>query len=174
MTLYHYVPSKDALLDAMVEAVVGGFDLPAAASDWKAALRASAISAHERLRRHPWACAQMAMPARSSVARLDWMEAVLGCLRQAGFSAVMTHHAYHVLDSHIVGFTLWEAGYAGIVGSLEDVATPFLADLPPGRYASLVEHVGVHLSGAADADGDEFSFGLDLLLDGLERLRDRA
>jgi len=173
MALYYHVAGKEKLLDAMVDQVVGAFRLPAAGDDWKGALRASAISAHEMLRRHPWACAQMAMPSRTSEARLRWMEALLGRLRTAGFSAVMTHHGYHALDAHIVGFTLWEAGYASIPGTLDDLAATFVPGLPPGAYPYLLEHIGTHQSGAADADGDEFSFGLDLVLDGLERLRDR-
>lgn len=86
----------------------------------------------------------------------------------------MTHHAYHAFDSHTMGFTSWEAGYASIPTPLDQLASSFAAQLPAGRLPYLLEHIGTHLSGVADADGDEFSFGSELLLDGLERLRDRG
>src|SRR5439155_11105879 len=104
MTLYYYVAKKDEIVNGILDLVVDEIDVPSSGGDWKTALRRSAISAHEVLLRHPWACSLMMSPARIGPARLRYMESLLGRLREAGFSANMTHHAYHALDSHILGF----------------------------------------------------------------------
>jgi AcrR family transcriptional regulator len=109
MSLYNHVASKDDLLDGFVDGVVDEFELPTPGADWRAGLRRSAISAHDVLRRHPWAASLMATrPTRVGAARLRHMDATLGVMRLAGFSIVLTHHAFHVLDGYIVGFTLQE------------------------------------------------------------------
>jgi len=132
-------------------------------------LRTSAISAHDVLRRHPWANGLM-MSAGVRPARLRYMESVLRRLREAGFSAGKTHLAYHVLDSHIVGSTLWQAGYAALPQDLTDLAADFLAELSVDDYPFLAEHIEEHLKESTPEDENEFEFGLDLILDGLERL----
>jgi hypothetical protein len=100
------------------------------------------------------------------------MESLLGRLRQAGFSAEMTHHAYHALDSHILGFTMWEAGYRAGARALPDSGT-FLSEFPFDTYPYLAEHFQEHVkqSKRGDAEGEEFEFGLDLILDGLQKTR---
>jgi AcrR family transcriptional regulator len=170
MSLYYYVANKDALLDGIVDVVVSEFVLPDEAGDWKSALRASAISAHQALLRHRWA-ARLLTSAAIGPARLHHMEWLLGQLRQAGFSPTMTHHGYHALDSHIIGFTLWEVGFPDDLG---DLATTFLEQLPVDQYPYLAEHIEQHLGPPESEDRSEFEFGLDLILDGLERLRDAA
>ncbi len=172
MTLYYYVARKDDLLDGMVDIVVSEIDLPTSGTDWKAAMRRSAISAHDVLLRHPWANGLM-MSAAVRPARLRYMDSVLRRLREAGFSAGMTHLAYHVLDSHIVGSTLWQAGYAALPQDLSDLAATFLRDLSVDEYPFLAEHVEQHLKERSADDEGEFEFGLDLILDGLESIRDR-
>lgn len=167
MSLYYYVAKKDDLLDAIVDVVVSEFDLPAEAPDWKAALRVSAISAHEVLLRHRWA-GRLLTSAAIGPARLAHMEWLLGQLREAGFSAVLTHHGYHALDSHIIGFTLWEVGFPD---ELADLASTFLRQLPVDQFPYLAEHIEQHLGVPGADDASEFEFGLDLILDGLERLR---
>lgn len=171
MSLYYYVANKDDLLDEIVDIVVGEIELPAGGPDWKAALRASAISAHAVLVRHPWACGLMSGSAVRP-ARLRYMESILRRLRDAGFSAALTHHAYHALDSHIVGFTLWEVGYPE-EPELMDLAATFLQQLAVEDYPYLAEHIEVHLS-SESGEESEFEFGLGLILDGLERLKDAA
>lgn len=169
MTLYHYVANKDEILDALVDRVVGEFELPHG-SDWKAAIRATAISAHEVLQRHSWAAGLMLDSSRVSQARLRYMDALLGCLRGAGFSAALTDHAYHALDSHIMGFTLWVVGMS--IGSDEELAamaTEFLRDFPRDEMPHLAEHIDQHLRPRDPSDEGDFAFGLDLILDGLER-----
>ena len=171
MSLYYYVANKDDLLDEIVDIVVGEIELPANGPDWKAGLRASAVSAHAVLVRHPWACRLMNGSAVRP-ARLRYMESILRRLREAGFSPAMTHHAYHALDSHIVGFTLWEVGFPE-EPELMDLAATFLQELAVADYPYLAEHIEVHLNGDAGEES-EFEFGLDLILDGLERLKGAA
>ena len=169
MTLYHYVANKDDILSHIVDLVVGEFEVPLGKDDWRAALRKSAISAHQVLLRHPWACSLMMSPARIGPARLAYMESLLGRLRGAGFSAEMTHHAYHALDSHILGFTMWEAGYTTGIKELPDSGATLRRQISLDAYPYLVEHMGEH-STPSTGDG-EFGFGLDLILDGLEKIR---
>ena len=171
MSVYYYVAKKDDILDGIVDIVVGEFDLPPAEGDWKAALRQSAISAHDVLMRHPWACNLLMSTKRVSPARLRYMESLLKRLREAGFSARMTHHAYHVLDSHIIGSTLWEAGYSD--PDLTEKAKAFVRDAL-AEYPFIVEHAEQHFTRSKRKDVREFDFGLDLILDGLEKIRDAA
>jgi AcrR family transcriptional regulator len=173
MSLYYHVANKDDLLAGMVDLVVREMALPSEGTDWKAALRQTAISAHDTFVRHRWACSLM-MSVRDGTARLRWMDAVLRCLREAGFSAELAHHAYHALDSHIMGFTLWQLSFPFAAEQLADVAAAFLRELPIDEYPYLAEHVEWHLTASTDDDEGEFAFGLDLILDGLERIRDMA
>jgi len=170
MTLYYYVAKKDEIVNGILDLVVDEIDVPSSGGDWKTALRRSAISAHEVLLRHPWACSLMMSPARIGPARLRYMESLLGRLREAGFSANMTHHAYHALDSHILGFTMWEVGYSAGARALPDLGAAFRRQFPVDRYPYIAEHMGEHGKKSSRADG-EFGFGLDLILDGLEKVR---
>jgi len=170
MSLYHYVASKDEILDGIVDLVVSEFELPAADLEWQPALRRTAVSAHEVLVRHPWA-ANLMLSSGPHQARLRYMDGILGCLRRGGFSAEMTHHAYHALDSHILGFTLWQVGITPIDRPLKDLAGEFLSQLPRDEYPWLAEHIEGHLAPARPDEESEFEFGLDLILSGLERIR---
>ncbi len=173
MTLYYYVANKDEILDGILEAVVGEMEVPSADGDWKGNLRAMAISAHDVLVRHPWAASLLLSGPRVSAARLRHMDAILGCLRGGGFSAEMTDHAYHALDSHIMGFTLWQVGISQGLAQLGPVAG-FLEELDTERLPHLAEHIEQHLRERRPDEETEFEFGLRLILDGLERLRDAA
>ncbi len=177
MSLYNHVANKDEIRDGIVEIVMEEIEVPERSADWKAAIRASAISAHEVLLGHPWACSLMMQTTTVSPARLQWMEGVLGSLRTGGFSAELTHHAYHVLDSHITGFTLWQVNFPfETAAELAELAERFLRELPRDEYPYLAEHIEYHIEEARSPDDGtgegEFEFGLDLILDGLERLRD--
>jgi AcrR family transcriptional regulator len=175
MSLYNHVANKDDIRDGIVEIVMGEIEIPSGGADWKASIRRSSISAHEALVRHPWACSLMMATTTVSPARLRWMEAVLGTLREAGFSADMTHHAYHALDSHITGFTLWLVSFPfDTAEELEGLAEEFLRELPAAEYPYLAEHVEQHLAEPSPDEPSEFEFGLDLILDGLERIRDTS
>ncbi len=174
MSLYNHVKNKEDILNGIVEIVVNEIDLPDSGADWKAAVRASVISAHEALYRHPWACNLMLSPARVCPGRLRWIDAVLQRLRAAGFSEALTCHAYHALDSHIVGFTLWVVNFPAKQEDLADMATDFLQEHSLAGLPYLAEHIAFHLSGARDDAEGEFEFGLDLILNGVERMRDAA
>ncbi|CAN5637713.1 TetR/AcrR family transcriptional regulator C-terminal domain-containing protein [soil metagenome] len=174
MSLYNHVANKDAILVGIIDAVVGSIDLPSSGSDWKAAMRQSAISAHEVLVGHPWAPGLLV--TRMEVvgpARWRQMDAMLGCLRQAGFSIEMTHHAFHVLDTYILGFTVQEVSFPCEDHDLGALASLYLRKLPADAYPHLAEHVTYHIESNVFDEGD-FEFGLDLVLDGLERLRATA
>src|SRR5215469_8964078 len=173
MSLYKHVASKDDLLDGIADHVLNQIDLPAAGSDWETAIWQCAISAHTALATHPWACNLIMSIPRPLPARLRYMDSVLRCLRQAGFSPAATYHGYHALDSHILGFTLWEAGHAISPEDLAGLAA-FVPTLTAAGFPHLAEHAEQHLSGTYSGDEEnagEFEFGLRLILDGLKRLR---
>jgi AcrR family transcriptional regulator len=173
MSLYHHVANKDEILNGIVEIAVEQFELPADSADWKTSIRRSAISAHETFRRHRWACRLILTtePTSSRPARFRYMNALLGCLRNAGFSPGLTYHGYHAIYSHTMGFTLWEGTFPKDI-DLAEIARTFLRDFPLDDYPHLAEHVEQHLAGSSPDDVGEFEFVLDLILDGLERARD--
>jgi AcrR family transcriptional regulator len=171
MTLYYHVGRKDALLGAIVDLAYGEIEPPDPALAWRTGLRRSAISAHDVLLRHPWATRVTGGgPDVIGPGRVRYMEGLLARLRSAGFSAEMTHHAYHALDCHIVGYTLWEAGYDILADELPDLARSALRQLSAGGYPALTEHIEWHLAPSTGGGTSEFEFGLDLILDGLERI----
>ncbi len=173
MSLYNHVANKDDIGDGIVEMVLAEIEEPSAEGDWKTEIRRTAISSHEAFLRHRWACSLMMHRPRVSPVRMRWMEAVLRTLRQAGFSADMTHHAYHALDSHITGFTLWQVNMPfETKAELVDLAEVFLREIPADEYPYVIEHAEQHLAPSSPDGATEFEFGLELILDGLERLRD--
>lgn len=175
MALYKHVANKDDLLDGMLDAVVSDIAVPSCVSNgagWKTAVRQSAISAHEVLLRHPWA-ARLWMTRQLGPARLRFGDALLGSLRAAGFSPEVRYHAYHTLQSHILGFTLQEANVSFDSKQLASSAQDFLSDVSSDKYPYLTEHVVQHLQ-ANPNSVSTFEFGLDLILDGLDRLRETA
>jgi AcrR family transcriptional regulator len=174
MALYKHVANKDELLDGMVDIVFGEIDAPSAEEDWRSALRRRAISAREALKSHAWAIGLMES-RHPGPANLRLHDAVMGCMREAGFSFEMAVHAYSVQDAYIYGFALQEkdlgfetpesAGQAAqrraeTVGSLDDY--PYLAE------------VVTRLPETGYDNATEFAWGLDLILDGLDRLRQGA
>jgi AcrR family transcriptional regulator len=181
MSLYNHVANKGDLVDGIVDLVVGEIDLSSTADDWEVAIRECAISAHEAFLRHPWACSLVMSPttARGArVPRLRYMEWLLRQLRDAGFSPELTYHAYHALDGHILGFTLWQLGHSaaaleiGGAQDLADFAGKLLHELRAGDYPCLAEHVEQHITASAVGESEtEFEFGLGLILDGLKRAR---
>jgi hypothetical protein len=163
------------LLDGMIDIVFGEIEPPATDVDWRTAMRNRAMSTREALRRHPWAIGEMEGRSTHGTANLRLHDAVLGCLRTAGFSVEMTVHAYSVQDAYIYGFALQERDmspettedFAAVAQQqMEDYAA-VLAD-----YPHLVEVVGGHVAKAGYDYAAEFLFGLDLILDGLDKLRD--
>jgi AcrR family transcriptional regulator len=173
MSLYNHVANKDDLLDGITNVVLSEIELPSDAEGWRTAVRRSAISAHDLLRRHRWASSLALSPARNIPVRVRNMEWLLRTFREAGFSADLTYHAYHAVDSHIWGFTLWELGHTITPDEIGDLATAFLRDFPPAEYPYVHEHVGQHIAGFG-RDVSAFELVLDLILDGLERARAAA
>jgi AcrR family transcriptional regulator len=181
MSLYNHVANKGDLVDAIVDLVVGEIELPSTDEDWDVAIRKCAISAHEAFLRHPWACSLVMSPTTTLTVRtprLQYMEWLLRRLREADLSPEQTYHAYHALDSHIVGFTLWQLGHSAgakaIAGARDfaDLAASFLRELRAGGYPYLAEHAEQHIAAAGGSESErEFEFGLDLILDGLKRGR---
>ena len=169
MSLYHHVPSKDALLDGITDIVLGDVELPAPGGSWRAGVRTIARSTHAILMRHPWVASLML--SRTIPARFRYMEALLGTLRTGGLSAGQADHAYHALDAYIAGYSLWLAGMAIDDERLPDLARSFRATLDPNRNPYLIEHIDEHLREHDPADEGSFAFGLELLLDGLDRMR---
>jgi AcrR family transcriptional regulator len=176
MSLYNHVANKGDLVDAITDLVVSEIELPAAGEEWDVAVRACAVSAYETFMRHPWACSLVMSPTRARavpVPRIRYIEWLLRCLREAGFSPELTYHAYHALDSHILGFTLWHLGHSAgakdIAGEQDfaDFATGLVEELRADGYPYLAEHAEQHIAGV---EGErEFEFGLDLILDGLKQ-----
>jgi AcrR family transcriptional regulator len=169
MTLYYHAANKDDILNGMLDVVTTEIELPGPEAPWREALRATAVSAYEIYLRHPWAAGLSLSPARMRPSRLRYMDAILASLRRGGFSTDMAHHAYHALESHIVGFTLWVVGISTGVASLEDEGAGLVEVIAAGPYPYLLEHVEHHRQIDGTSDDSEFEFGLDLLLDGLER-----
>jgi len=170
MSLYHHVANKDDLLDGMVDLVFGEIDLPRVETGWKTAMRQRAISARQVLSRHPWAIGLMESRRTPGPANLRHHDAVIGCLREAGFSVALTAHAYSLLDSYVYGFALQEASLPfDTPQETAEVAQAIMADFPADTYPHLTELAIQHVLQPGYDYGNEYEFGLDLILDGLER-----
>ena len=170
MSLYHHVANKDDILDGLVDVVFGAIDLPTGEEGWKAAMRRRAISAREALRRHPWATGLMESRPTPGAANLRHHDAVLGVLRGAGFSVELAAHAYSLLDSYIYGFALQEASLPfHTPEEAAQVAEAIMAEFPASEYPHLTEIAVDHVLQPGYDYGNEYLFGLDLILDGLER-----
>lgn len=174
MALYKHVANKDDLLEGIVDLVLSEVELPSPGEPWKEELRRGALSTFEVLLRHPWACQLLVTGGGGSgPARWRQMDAILGTLRRGGFSVELTHHAFHVLDVYIQGVALGTVSFPLPKEEMAEVAETFLREFPAADHPYLVEHIGYHIDSGVLGEGD-FEFGLDLLLDSLERLRDLA
>jgi AcrR family transcriptional regulator len=172
MTLYYHVGSKDELLNGLVDMVTSEFELAPPSADWKAAIRATALSGYAALTRHPWAAGLTLSLRRVSSARLRYMNSILGVLRDAGFSDELVDRGYHAIEGHIMGFSLWEVGMnLGSREDLEALAADFLRTLSVEEFPHVAAHVDHHLRQRGPEEIGAFAFGLELILDGLERLR---
>ena len=172
MSLYNHVANKDDLLDAMIDFVFGEIDVPPSGVEWKTAMRRRATSAREVLARHSWAIGLMESRSRPGPATLRHHDAVLGCLREAGFSVAMAAHAYSVLDSYIYGFALQQASLPFKTSEeAVEAADSILRRFPADAYPHLAEVTVQHVLQPGDDDADEFRFGLELILEGLDSVR---
>jgi AcrR family transcriptional regulator len=171
MSVYHHVANKDEILDGIVDLVFGEIALPTAGGDWRGELERRSRSARQVLRVHSWAIALMESRRSPGPANLTHHDAVLGALRAGGFSLELTAHAYAVLDAFVYGFALQEASlpFEG-ADSAADVAGPMMEAFAEGQYPHLVEFATEHALQPGYDFGDEFEFGLALVLDGLSGL----
>jgi AcrR family transcriptional regulator len=170
MSLYHHVAGKDAILDGIVDVVFGEIELPSGDGGWKEAMRGRAISAREALRRHPWATALMESRATPGPANLRHHDAVLGVLRNAGFPLPLAAHAYSLLDAYIYGFAVQESSLPfDTPEETAEVAASMMDGFPADAFPYLAEFAVQHVLQPGYDYGNEYRFGLELILDGLER-----
>lgn len=173
MSLYRHIANRDDILDGMVDLVVSEIDLPEDTVGWREAMRRRAISAQAVYSRHPWASALMDSRTSSGPARLQYFDWVLGTLREAGFTQEMTARAISVLDSYVYGFGRQQLNMsAGPDVKPEEVAEAFLKAIPADEYPNLRKMVVEYAMNAGRDESADFEFGLNLILDGLERLLD--
>ena len=175
MSLYYYVPNKLDLVDGMIDIVFGEIEPPSLEHDWKTAMRRRALSTRQALNRHRWAVGNMEGRTTHGPANLRLHDAVLGCLRAAGFSIEMTVHAYSVQDAYIYGFALQETDMAS--ETPDDFAAEAQRQMREyeavlAEYPHLVEVVGGYVAQSGYDYAKEFLFGLDLILDALDKRRD--
>jgi AcrR family transcriptional regulator len=171
MSLYHHVPNKDAILDGVVDAVFAAIELPGTGhADWRDAIRQRASSARTVLSRHSWALGLMDSRRNPGPATLRHHNAVLGVLREAGFTLAMAVHAVSLIDSYVGGFVLQESSLPlSEQDDVEEVAGDILADA--GEFPYLTEVIVNHALRPGYDHTSEFGYGLDLILDALEARR---
>jgi AcrR family transcriptional regulator len=175
MSLYNHVANKEDLLDGMVDIVFGEIGIPRDGAGWRAAMRQRAISALTVLERHPWATSLMESRANPGPATLEHHDAVIRSLREDGFAIELAAHAYSVLDSYVYGFAQQQRMMPlDTPEQAAAAAAHLLRQLPADRYPYLAELTVEHVLQPGYDYADEFEFGLDLILDGLERARTRA
>jgi AcrR family transcriptional regulator len=175
MSLYNHVASKDDLLDGILDTALAEIAAPPPDADWRTGIREIAVSAHETMLRHSWA-ADLAVRAKPGPGRLRYGDSLLGCFRNAGFSKELTFHAYHIVESYVQGFTALVLNYRSVdAAQLGDVVARFVRGDFAADFPHFTEHALQHLEPEPGQDGvNAFELGLDLILDGLERLRDGA
>jgi AcrR family transcriptional regulator len=173
MSLYKHVANKDDLLDGVVDEVFGEITLPQEGADWRSAMRERAISAREVLLRHPWAIGLMDSRRNAGPATIRHHDAVIGSLRRGGFSVEMAAHAFSLLDSYIYGFALQETSLPfRTPDELIELADIVMPAAPTAEYPYFAELATEYALKPGYSYGQEFAFGLELILDGLERGRD--
>ncbi|PTT61403.1 TetR/AcrR family transcriptional regulator [Arthrobacter sp. HMWF013] len=173
MSLYNHVSNKEDLLNGMIDALYGEIELPSHGDDWKSAVRKRSVSVRAVLLRHPWANGLMDSATRPGPGTLRHHDRVLGTFRNGGFSLAMTAHAFSALDSYVYGFAKQEKALPfDTTEETADMANIMLAQLPASEYPYLYELTAKHVLRPGYSYADEFTFGLDLVLDALERARD--
>jgi AcrR family transcriptional regulator len=170
MSVYYHVTNKDEILAALVDIVFAEIQLPVPGRNWRSQMRARAASARQVLARHRWAIGLLESRSNPGPANLRHHDRVIATLRAAGFSPEQTAHAYALIDSYVYGFALQEAALPFQGGeSVGDVAEPIMQRMAAGDYPHLVQMARSYYLQPGYDFGDEFGFGLDLILDGIER-----
>jgi AcrR family transcriptional regulator len=170
MSLYNHVAGKEDVLDGLVELVAGEIGVPRIGGGWKATLRARALAAHAVLMRHPWATLLFVSRFNVGPNMLRHVDATIGCLREAGFSYPMADHAWNALDAYVYGFTLQKLNFPLDPSEYATAAKQFLPMIPVDRFPYLNGMSQEVIAGRHDGM-HQLERGLDLILDGLERLR---
>jgi len=170
MSLYNHVANKDDILDGIVDLVLSDIDVPPTGTDWKTAMRQRAISAHAVLLAHPWAAMLIMSRFNIGPGMTRYLDATLGRLREGGFSIEGALDAWHTLDSHLYGFTLQQLNLPFGVEETQ-VSADVLGQLPADEFPHVVEVITEIMRSGREED---FEFGLDLILDGLERTLDQG
>lgn len=173
MSLYKHVANKEVILDGIVDLVVREIEVPTIGGDWQAAMRRRATSAYAVLMRHPWATMLLVSRANVGPAMLRYVDATIGCLREAGFAYALADQAWNAIDNHVYGFTLQQLNFPFQPEEYAAAAQGFLPQLPAGKYPYLRAMSEQIIAGHHDGRHD-FEFGLDLILAGLEKLRSQA
>jgi len=168
MSVYYHVANKDEILDGIVDYVFSQIELPSTDGDWRAEMRKRAESARAVLRRHRWAIGLLESRTTPGPATLRHHDTVIATLRAAGFSQEMTAHAYALIDSYTYGFALQEAAlpFEG-PETVADVAEPIMEHFTSGDYPHLVEMATEYYIQPGYDFGNEFDFGLTLILNAL-------
>ena len=170
MSLYNHVANKDDILDGMVDLVIERIDLPSDVDGWRDAMQRRAVSAHQVFGRHPWVPMLIDSRESSGPSRLLYLDWVLGALMKAGFSPLGAARAFSLLDSYIYGFGIQRFNMsADGDASPEEMAEAFLAAIPAEKFPNLRQMALRAMESGYDAESD-FEFGLDIILDGLERI----
>lgn len=169
MSLYRHVSNRDDLIDAMIDVVFSEIALPLGGADWKSAMRDRALSLREVLGRHRWAIGLMESRRRPGPANLRHHDAVIGKLRAAGFDIAMVAHAYSLLDGYIYGFALTKMNVPfDTTAEMDVMAQDMFEPFPPNEYPNLAEFVTDHVLKPGYDYAEEFEYGLDLILNGLD------
>ncbi len=169
MTIYHHVPNKEAIIDGMVDYVFSEIDLPPSDLDWRSAVLIRSRSMRQVLAKHPWASPLMESRTSPGAATLQHHEAVLGCFRSAGFTLEATGHAYAVLDAFLYGYALQEATLPATGGEeMAQFAAQIAHQMSPDEFPHLAEFTIEYVLQPGYDFGNEFEFGLNLILDGLQ------
>jgi AcrR family transcriptional regulator len=175
MAVYYHFANKDEVLDGIVDLVWMEIDLPVAREDWRIAMRRRAISVHDVLARHRWAIGLMESRLNPGPANLGHHDAVIGNLRAAGLDMAMVAHAYSLLDGYIYGFALTKMNLPfDALDDISEMAQTMLEPFPDGQYPNLVAFITEHAMQPGYDFANEFEWGLDVVLDGIERECDRS
>lgn len=174
MSLYNHVANKDDILDGMVDIVFGEIGVPPE-GDWRAAMRQRALAIRDVLARHPWAVGLLDSRRQPGPETLRHHDAVIGALRTGGFSIAGAAHAFSLLDSYIYGYITQQRSLPfATPEEVAVVAEDILRQFPTGMYPHMAEMILHHALRPGYDHGTEFEFGLDLILDALERIRSTA
>jgi AcrR family transcriptional regulator len=172
MALYYHFANKERVVDGIVDLVFAEIELPQAGADWKAAMRSRAISVRDALARHRWAIGLMESRTHPGPANLRHHDAVIGCLRAAGFDMAAAATAYSLLDAYIYGFALTKMNLPfDATSDIAEMAESMLEPFPAGQYPNLAAFITEHAMKPGYDFADEFEVGLDVILDGLERMQ---